>query len=53
MDSKNHLNYRTLLERRQQLRCKRIIVTHMSDDMLGRLDSIEFEYAEDGKEFLV
>jgi hypothetical protein len=25
----------------------------MSDDMLGRLDSLEFEYAEDGKEFLV
>jgi hypothetical protein len=25
----------------------------MSDDMLGRLNSLEFEYAEDGKEFLV
>lgn len=50
---KNHLNYRTLLDRRQELQCKRIILTHMSDDMLGRLDSLEFEYAEDGKEFLV
>ena len=50
---KNHLNYRTLLARRQELRCKRIILTHMSDDMLGRLNSLEFEYAEDGKEFLV
>ena len=50
---KNHLNYRTLLARRQELQCKRIILTHMSDDMLGRLNSLEFEYAEDGKEFLV
>jgi len=50
---KNHLNYRTLLARRQELQCKRIVLTHMSDDMLGRLNSIEFEYAEDGKEFIV
>ncbi len=50
---KNHLNYRTLLDRRQELQCKRIILTHMSDDMLERLDSLEFEYAEDDKEFLV
>ena len=50
---KNHLNYRTLLEHRHKLQCKRVILTHMSDDMLGRLDFLEFEYAEDGKEFLV
>lgn len=50
---KNHMNYQTLLERHQALNCKRIVVTHMSDDMLGRLDDLEFEYAEDGKEFLV
>jgi len=50
---KNHLNYRTLLEHYPALNCKRIVLTHMSDDMLGRLDSLEFEYAEDGKEFLV
>jgi ribonuclease BN (tRNA processing enzyme) len=50
---KNHLNYRTLLQHRQSLDCKRIIITHMSDDMLGRLNSLELEYAEDGKEILV
>lgn len=50
---KNHLNYRTLLQHRQALDCKRIIITHMSDDMLGRLNSLELEYAEDGKELIV
>ena len=50
---KNHLNYRTLLERHQALHCKRIVIMHMSDDMLGRLYSLELEYAEDGKEFIV
>jgi ribonuclease BN (tRNA processing enzyme) len=46
---KNHLNYQTLLDHRSDLSCKRIIVTHMSQDMLDRLDSLELEYAEDGK----
>jgi ribonuclease BN (tRNA processing enzyme) len=50
---KNHLNYRTLLEKRHESQCKRIILTHMSDDMLDRLNSLEFEYAEDGKELFV
>jgi len=46
---KNHLNYQTLIEHRNQLNCKRIIVTHMSQDMLDRRDSLELETAEDGK----
>ncbi len=50
---KNHLNYRTLLERRQELQCKQMILTHMSDDMLGRLDSLEIDYAEDGTEIML
>ena len=46
-----HLDYRTLAERRDRLRCRRIILTHMSDDMLrhlGRLDPTWAEPAEDG-----
>jgi ribonuclease BN (tRNA processing enzyme) len=46
---KNHLNYRTLMMRRAQLNCRRLIITHMSDDMLCRLPELEVEYAEDGK----
>jgi ribonuclease BN (tRNA processing enzyme) len=50
---KNHLDYRTLLARRSELGCRRLIITHMSDDMLGRLGSLEIEYAEDGKRVLI
>jgi ribonuclease BN (tRNA processing enzyme) len=46
---KYHLDYQTLLAQRNQLACKRIVLTHMSDDMLGRLANLELEYAEDGK----
>ncbi len=47
---KFHLNYNTLKARRKDLRCKRIIMTHMGGDMLSKLDRVDFEYAEDGKQ---
>ncbi len=50
---KFHLNYKTLMGKKAELDCKRIILTHMSDDMLRRLESLELEYAEDGKEIIL
>jgi len=47
---KYHLDYQTLLAHRAELGCNRLILTHMSEDMLARLDSLEIEFAEDGKE---
>jgi ribonuclease BN (tRNA processing enzyme) len=44
-----HLNYRTLMEKRPQLGCERLVLTHMSDDMLARLDELEVETAADGE----
>lgn len=46
---KSHLDYRTLMENRPRLGCKRLILTHLSADVLARLDELEVEYAEDGK----
>jgi len=50
---KFHLDYQTLMEKKAELDCKRIILTHMSDDVLRRLDSLELEHAEDGKEIII
>jgi ribonuclease BN (tRNA processing enzyme) len=44
-----HLDYHTLRKHRQRLDCRRVILTHMSQDMLNHLGEIEFECAEDGK----
>lgn len=44
-----HLDFQTLLEYRQALNCRRLIITHMSEDMLGHLSAVEIEFAEDGK----
>lgn len=43
-----HMNYITLMARQSELRAKRLVLTHMSEAMLARLDQIEAEVAEDG-----
>lgn len=47
---KYHLDYKTLLERRSQLGCGRILLTHLNADMFSRVGELELEWAEDGKE---
>jgi ribonuclease BN (tRNA processing enzyme) len=44
-----HLNLKTLEKHLSEIRPKRLILTHMSDDMLMRGDTIGYETAEDGK----
>lgn len=48
-----HLDYRTLLRHRDNLRCTRLIVTHMSADMLAHTDSLDCETAFDGLEVVL
>jgi hypothetical protein len=42
-----HLNYRTLVAKRPQLACERIVITHMSDEMLAHLDDVDVDAAAD------
>ncbi len=44
-----HNSYAKIMEHRSQLTCKRLILTHMSDDMLSRVSEVEDLTAEDGK----
>lgn len=50
---KYHLDYRTILDHRPQLECRRIILTHMNQDMLSRLKEVDLESAEDGQEVML
>src|SRR4051794_23590189 len=45
---KNHLSLTTLEAHLADINAKRVILTHMSDDMLGRLDSLPYGTASDG-----
>jgi ribonuclease BN (tRNA processing enzyme) len=44
-----HLDFVTLNEQRERLGARRTILTHMSADMLNRVESLGCETAEDGK----
>ncbi len=45
---KNHLSLKTLETHLAEINPKRLILTHMSDDMLGRLDALSHTAASDG-----
>jgi hypothetical protein len=45
---KNHHRLSTLEAHLPEIAPKRLILTHMSDDMLGRLDSLHHTAASDG-----
>jgi ribonuclease BN (tRNA processing enzyme) len=45
---KNHLSLTTLQAHLAEIKPKRLVLTHMSDDMLGRLDTLGHTAAHDG-----
>ncbi len=47
--TKLHMDYQTLASHFPELTAKRIVLTHMSADMLARASSLPYEPAEDGK----
>ena len=48
-----HLDYSTFMRHRSELDCKRIVLTHMSSDMLSRLPELEIQAAHDGLEIIL
>jgi ribonuclease BN (tRNA processing enzyme) len=45
---KNHLSLKTLEAHLPEINPKRLVLTHMSDDMLGRLETLAYTAASDG-----
>lgn len=50
---KYHLDYRTLFEQRGRLACRRLMLTHMGQEVLDRLDELQIECAHDGQTILL
>lgn len=46
---KYHLDFHTLAANRHRLGCRRLVVTHMSEDMLARSPALDVEAADDLK----
>ena len=45
---KNHLSLKTLEEHLGKINARKLVLTHMSDDMLGRVDKLPYLAAKDG-----
>jgi ribonuclease BN (tRNA processing enzyme) len=43
-----HLDFKTLSAQLPRLECRRLVITHMSDEMLGRLAEVDVQAASDG-----
>lgn len=50
---KYHLDFTTLAAERPRLACRRVVLTHMGEDMLRRVGELGVEAAEDGRELVV
>lgn len=50
---KAHLGYRDIETHFNALTCKRLLLTHMSDEMLAHIQDIDIEGAVDGKRWLL
>ncbi|MDQ0340807.1 ribonuclease BN (tRNA processing enzyme) [Caldalkalibacillus uzonensis] len=50
---KYHLDYQTLFSHLNEIEPKKLVLTHMSDDMLKRVGELESDFAEDGKIFKI
>jgi ribonuclease BN (tRNA processing enzyme) len=50
---KYHLDYQTILDRLPRIGCKKIILTHLSQDLLSRLGEVKIDWAEDGKKIVI
>ncbi|MEZ4828369.1 MAG: MBL fold metallo-hydrolase [Bacteroidia bacterium] len=48
-----HIDYMTLLDHKDELSCKRMVLTHMSDNMLAKAADSVFECGFDGMEILL
>ena len=48
-----HNSYRNIMQHRARLTCKRILLTHMSEDVLARAHEVELPMAEDGLQLIL
>jgi ribonuclease BN (tRNA processing enzyme) len=49
----HHLDYSTLMDHQADLKCRRLVLTHMNDEMLRQIQSLDTEAAEDGKSYVL
>ncbi|MEP6693862.1 MAG: MBL fold metallo-hydrolase [Chloroflexota bacterium] len=49
----SHISYKTLIAHRDELDCKRIVLTHLGAETLARIGELDLEHAVDGTSLVV
>jgi ribonuclease BN (tRNA processing enzyme) len=52
-DDPSHISYRTLMAHRDELDCRRIVLTHLGAETLARIGELELDHAVDGLTLVV
>jgi ribonuclease BN (tRNA processing enzyme) len=52
-DSEGHLAYQSLLRRRADFDTRQMVLTHMGDEVLDRLETLDIEAASDGLQITI
>jgi len=50
---KGHLNYHTIMAYRNKFICKKLLLTHLGEEMLGKVKEIELDCARDGQIWVI
>ena len=50
---KGHLNYHTIMQHREELQCKTLLLTHFDQEMLDAADQVEIPCAYDGMKLTI
>ena len=49
-ESKGHLNYKTIIQKQEEFKCKHLLLSHLSEDALAHQDHFKIPIAKDGME---
>ena len=49
----SHLSYKEIMQKRSQLRSKKIVLTHMSEEVLNKMETLEMKALKDGMEIRI
>ncbi|CAN5269830.1 MBL fold metallo-hydrolase [soil metagenome] len=49
----NHLDYHTIMTHKKRFSCKKIILNHLGDEMISKIEELDLKCAFDGQEIII
>jgi ribonuclease BN (tRNA processing enzyme) len=52
-EGRGHLNYKTIIQKQEELTCKHLLLSHLSEEALENKDQFQIPFAKDGMEITI